>query len=165
MGVFMQELNLSQVKEFSFLPKYQSQVAVDGLYQIYEFLDGDNKTTLKSLPIFADITKGVDHITIELRNQIDSSIKKLHYPMSGAPCWNDELKASMFARAEGNNYVVDIIYPHNKQSKSSMMTYRITWEKDNQGRIHEFYEEFDANGKKLATGKGHLRILVPVKSH
>lgn len=135
---------------------------VAGSYRIFEYQEGGAEKKLVALPITVHVTQHPDFLGLELHNESEGTTTQLNYPMNGASYWSEERQSFIFCRVVGNNYVADIISPFKGADRSARTTYRITWQLDKQGRIHEIFEDFDADGNRLESSRGHFRTLVPI---
>jgi len=140
----------------------QIALKVTGHYQIFEYKKTGTEKKLTALPITVQITQRPGLLALELYNENEGTKTYLNYPMNGASAWSEELQAFLYTRAIGNTLVADIISPVKGQDRSRPTTNRITWRLDDKKCILEFYEFFDAEGKRLDSSPGHLRTLVPV---
>jgi hypothetical protein len=157
----MEQIEVTSIQN-DVVTKRPNLVRIGGIYRIFEYQGIGSERKLVTLPLEARVTFRSDFIGVEVHDETNGKVTKLDYPMNGGSYWNEELKTFTFCRAAENTYVADTIYIPNG-NRNARTTFRATWVVDQQGQIHETFEEFDADGKRLDLSPGYLRILVPVQ--
>jgi hypothetical protein len=130
---------------------------VAGHYRILESQNG--KTDFVELPVTVKVVQKSDGIDLALFNENDSTTRNLNYAMTPAMNWNAAFNAHVLLRQTGDQFVVDLFQTNRP---TGVVTYRITWNKDAEGQIHETYEHFNANGSKMDSSPTQKRVLKPI---